>query len=165
MPRQIAAIAPVNNTTTKRPTATVKSARRNTIVLNLSPFTTQTRQESTTEYFKLELRGAADCCKLCEAGDHPIRMLHGISDDYVEIAPCRDYFARLKQTAKDVQMTEYPDTWHAFDYPLFPTTPTVVQNGQTTHCVLKEQPVGTIINMATQNPSRMQTLAWEEILM
>ena len=49
-------------------------------------------------------------------------------------------------------MTEYPDTWHAFDYPLFQSTPTVVQNGQTTHCVLKEEPAGTIINMATQKP-------------
>jgi hypothetical protein len=28
----------------------------------------------------------------------------------------------------------------------------VVQNGQTTHCVLKEEPVGTIINAATQKP-------------
>ena len=58
-----------------------------------------------------------------DVSDHPIRMFHGISDDYVEIAPCRTYFARLKQTAKDVQMTEYPDTWHAFDYPLFQSTP------------------------------------------
>ena len=46
----------------------------------------------------------------------------------------------------------YPDTWHAFDYPLVPPTPTVVQNGQTTHCVLKEEPVGTIIHVATQKP-------------
>src|SRR5215470_5499500 len=45
-----------------------------------------------------------------------------------------------------------PDTWHAFDYPLVPPTPTVVQNGQTTHCVLKEEPVGTIIHVATQKP-------------
>ena len=51
--------------------------------------------------------------------DHPIRIFHGISDDYVQIGPCRDYFGRLKQTAKDVQMIEYPDTWHAFDYPSF----------------------------------------------
>jgi dienelactone hydrolase len=87
-----------------------------------------------------------------DVSDHPIRMFQGISDDYVQIAPCRVYFERLKQTAKDVHMTEYPDTWHAFDYPLFPPTPTVVQNGQTTHCVLKEEPVGTIINTATQKP-------------
>jgi dienelactone hydrolase len=87
-----------------------------------------------------------------DVSDHPIRMFHGISDDYVEIGPCRDYFARLKGIAKDIQMTEYPDTWHAYDSPLLPSFPMVVQNGQTTHCVLKEDPVGTIINTATQQP-------------
>jgi dienelactone hydrolase len=87
-----------------------------------------------------------------EVSDHPIRIFHGILDDYVEIAPCRAYFERLKQTAEDIQMTEYPDTWHSFDNPIFQPTPTVVQNGQTTHCVLKEEPVGRIINTATQKP-------------
>jgi len=84
--------------------------------------------------------------------DHPIRIFHGISDDYVEIASCRAYFERLKQAGKDVQMTEYPDTWHAFDYPSLPSTPVVVQNGQTTNCVLIEEMAGTIINTATNKP-------------
>ncbi len=84
--------------------------------------------------------------------DHPIRIFHGISDDYVEIGPCRSYFARLKAASADVQMTEYPDTWHAYDSPLLPSTPVTVANGQTTHCVLKEDPVGTIVNTATQKP-------------
>ena len=87
-----------------------------------------------------------------DVSDHPIRMFHGISDDYVEIEPCRGYFARLKATAKDVQMTEFPDTWHAYDVPGRGAIPTVVHNGQTTHCVLKEEPIGTIINTATQEP-------------
>jgi dienelactone hydrolase len=87
-----------------------------------------------------------------DVSDHPIRMFHGISDDYVEIAPCRSYFARLKTTAKDVQMTEYPDTWHAYDYPNLPPVPTIAQNAQITHCVLKEEPAGTIINTVTQKP-------------
>jgi dienelactone hydrolase len=39
-----------------------------------------------------------------DVSDHPIRMFHGISDDYVEIGPCRSYFQRLKQRAKDVEM-------------------------------------------------------------
>ena len=39
--------------------------------------------------------------------DHPIRIFHGRSDDWVEIAPCRAYFGRLRVTAKDVQMIEY----------------------------------------------------------
>jgi dienelactone hydrolase len=98
-----------------------------------------------------------------EVTDHPIRIFHGILDDYVEIAPCRAYAERLKQTAKHIQMTEYPDTWHAFDYPRLQSTPTVVWNAQTTHCVLKEEPMGTIINTET-TPSRMQTSASDAIL-
>jgi dienelactone hydrolase len=87
-----------------------------------------------------------------DVSDHPIRIFHGISDDYVEIGPCRGYFARLKATAGDIQMTEYPETWHAYDSPLLPPVPTVAQNAQTTHCVLKEEPLGTIINVTTQKP-------------
>jgi len=84
--------------------------------------------------------------------DHPIRIFHGSSDDWVEIAPCRAYFERLKLTAKDAQMTEYPDAWHAFDYPSLPSKPIDVPYAQTTHCVLKEESVGTIINTATHKP-------------
>jgi dienelactone hydrolase len=84
--------------------------------------------------------------------DHPIRIFHGRSDDWVEIAPCRAYFNRLKVTAKDVQMIEYPNTWHAFDYPSLPSKPIDVPYAQTTHCVLKEESMGTIINLATQKP-------------
>jgi dienelactone hydrolase len=84
--------------------------------------------------------------------DHPIRIFHGKSDDWVEIAPCRAYFERLRVTSKDVQMTEYPNTWHAFDYPSLPSEPISVPYAQTTHCVLKEEPMGTIINVATHKP-------------
>jgi dienelactone hydrolase len=44
-----------------------------------------------------------------QVSDHPIRLFHGISDDWVEIAPCRAYFERLRATSKDVQITEYPN--------------------------------------------------------
>lgn len=84
--------------------------------------------------------------------DHPIRIFHGRSDDWVEVTPCRAYFERLRRTAKDVQMTEFPNAWHAFDYPSLPSDPVVVPYAQTTHCVLKEEPVGAIINMATHKP-------------
>src|SRR5437588_971713 len=87
-----------------------------------------------------------------EVTDHPIRIFHGRSDDWVEIAPCRTYFKRLRVTSKDVQITEYPDTWHAFDYPSLPSKPINVPYAQTTHCVLKEEPMGTIINVATHKP-------------
>ncbi|MGB6658144.1 MAG: dienelactone hydrolase family protein [Xanthobacteraceae bacterium] len=87
-----------------------------------------------------------------QVSDHPIRIFHGRTDDWVEVTPCRAYFERLKRTAKDVQMTEFPNTWHAFDYPSLPSHPVVVPYAQTTHCVLKEEPVGTIVNMATHKP-------------
>jgi dienelactone hydrolase len=87
-----------------------------------------------------------------EVSDHPIRMFHGVSDDYVEIGPCRDYLARLEKTAKDIKMTEFPDTWHAYDYLNLPAVPTVAQNAQTTHCSLKEEPLGTIVNTQTRMP-------------
>jgi len=82
--------------------------------------------------------------------DHPIRIFHGRSDDWVEIAPCRAYFNRLRVTSKNVQMIEYPNTWHAFDYSSLPSKPINVPYAQTTHCVLKEEPMGTIINVATR---------------
>ena len=87
-----------------------------------------------------------------QVSDHAIRIFHGRSDDWVEIAPCRAYFRRLRVTSKDVQMTEYPNTWHAFDYPSLPSKPINVPYAQTTHCVLKEEPMGTIINVATHKP-------------
>jgi hypothetical protein len=49
-------------------------------------------------------------------------------------------------------MTEYPNTWHAFDYPSLPSKPINIPYAQTTHCVLKEEPMGTIINAATHKP-------------
>jgi dienelactone hydrolase len=91
-----------------------------------------------------------------EVSDRPIRMFHGVSDDYVEIGPCRDYLARLQKTAKDVKMVEFPDTWHAFDYLNLPPVPTVVQSAQTTHCSLKEEPLGTIVNTQTRMPFTYQ---------
>jgi dienelactone hydrolase len=87
-----------------------------------------------------------------EVSDHPIRIFHGVSDDYVEIGPCRSYLTRLQKRAKDIKMVEFSDTWHAYDYPNLPASPMVVPNGQTTHCTLKEEPLGTITNVEKGKP-------------
>jgi hypothetical protein len=87
-----------------------------------------------------------------DVSDRPIRMFHGISDDYVQIGPCRNYLARLQTSAKDIKMTEFPDAWHAYDFPNLPLVPTVVEDSQTTHCILKEEPIGLIKNVDTQKP-------------
>jgi dienelactone hydrolase len=87
-----------------------------------------------------------------DVSEHPIMMFHGTSDDYVPVAPCRGYFERLQKISKNVRMIEFPDTWHAYDFPNFPAAPIVAQNAQTTLCALKEEPVGTMMNTETNKP-------------
>lgn len=87
-----------------------------------------------------------------DVSDHPIRIFHGTSDDYVESGPCRSYVARTQLQGKDIKITEFTDTWHAFYFPNLPRVPVVVKNAQATHCVLKEVPIGTIVNVNTQQP-------------
>ena len=52
----------------------------------------------------------------------PIRLYHGIADDWVPIGPCRDYVARLKRAGADVDLVEYPGASHAFDDQTIPGT-------------------------------------------
>ena len=83
----------------------------------------------------------------------PIRQFHGAADDYVVVAPCRDYFERLRAAGRDVVLTEYPDAHHSYDNPLGNKTPTVSKGAQSVRaCKLKEEPVGTIINAETGQP-------------
>ncbi len=87
-----------------------------------------------------------------DVADRPIRLFHGAADDYVPVAPCRSYAARLRAAGKDVQLTEYPGAHHVFDNP-FLATPVVLKQSQTTRgCLLEESPVGQIINSRTKQP-------------
>ena len=80
----------------------------------------------------------------------PIRQFHGAADDYVPVAPCRQYFERLRAAGRDMQLTEYPDAHHGYDKPLGDKTPTVAKRSQSVRaCKLKEEPLGTIINAET----------------
>jgi dienelactone hydrolase len=82
-------------------------------------------------------------------GPAPIRLFHGISDDYVSIAPCRDYVARLRQAGADATLTEYPDSQHSFDTPTSPPLVAVPKAQSTRNCRLKEGPDGAILNAGT----------------
>lgn len=90
-------------------------------------------------------------------GPAPIRMFHGISDDYVSIAPCRDYAARLKAAGADVALAEYPDSQHGFDSPTSPPLVDVPRAQSTRNCRLREGPDGTILNAATGQPYSIRT--------
>lgn len=90
-------------------------------------------------------------------GPAPIRMYHGISDDYVNVVPCRDYAARLGAAGADVALAEYPDSQHGFDNPTSPPLVDVPRAQSTRNCRLREGPDGTILNAATGQPYSLRT--------
>lgn len=87
-----------------------------------------------------------------DVSDRPIRLFHGAADDYVPVAPCRAYVARLRAAGKDVQLTEYPGAHHAFDNPVLSPVRTAATSQTTRACTLEENPIGRVINAATRQP-------------
>jgi dienelactone hydrolase len=87
-----------------------------------------------------------------DVSDRPIRLFHGVSDDYVQMGPCQNYVERLRKSGKDVKLIELADTWHGFDVPQLPPIPVSIPNTSANHCALREEPLGTIINVATRRP-------------
>lgn len=83
----------------------------------------------------------------------PIRLYHGVADDWVPAAPCRDYVARLKKAGADIELTEYQGATHAFDNQTIPGTVQIPQAQTWRKCRLEEKPQGMIINSDTQQPA------------
>lgn len=84
-----------------------------------------------------------------KVGTAPIRLFHGIADDYVSIAPCRDYVDRLQRAGADAILTGYPDAYHAYDITIL-SRPTAMTGAQTTrNCILKEGDSGSVLNAKT----------------
>jgi len=80
----------------------------------------------------------------------PIRLFHGIADDYVAIAPCRAYVERLKRAGANVALTEYPDAHHAYDSTAL-SAPVLRPQAQTTrNCTLREGDNGQVLNAKTR---------------
>jgi dienelactone hydrolase len=88
-----------------------------------------------------------------DVADRPIRIFGGTPDDYNPIALCKTFVERLKAAGRDVQLTEYPNAPHAFDNPLGPVPPAAIAGGQSVrHCMIREEPVGLLINASTGQP-------------
>jgi dienelactone hydrolase len=84
----------------------------------------------------------------------PVRLFHGLADDYVPAAPCKDYVQRLKAAGADVQLFEYAGAHHAFDTRLPGPIP-LPQAITIRKCSLAEQSPGNIVNKATGKPLAM----------
>ncbi len=87
-----------------------------------------------------------------EVAAKPIRILHGAADNYVPVAPCRDYVARLTKAARDVKLVEYAGAHHVFDAPGAGSSRVIAAAQTTRNCRLAEGEGGEILNLATQKP-------------
>ncbi|WP_341317631.1 dienelactone hydrolase family protein [Paraburkholderia sp. IMGN_8] len=86
----------------------------------------------------------------------PVRIFHGSADNYVPVAPCRDYVNRLRAKGNDVQLTEYPGAQHVFDWKAL-VEPLKLPKAQTTrNCQLSEAANGEIFNTKTNQPFTYQ---------
>jgi len=93
-----------------------------------------------------------------EVADKPIRIFHGTPDDYNPVASCKAYVSRLQEAKRDVLLTEYPDSEHAFDIGLLGVSNKIISaNAQTVrHCHIKEGEGGVLMNADTQVPFTYQ---------
>jgi dienelactone hydrolase len=89
-----------------------------------------------------------------EVEARPIRIFHGTPDDYNPVASCKAFVTRLQEAGRDVVLTEYPDSQHAFDAGLLGVSNvTVSANAQTArHCHISEGEGGVLMNADTQAP-------------
>ncbi len=85
-----------------------------------------------------------------EVSPSPIRMFHGAADNYVPVAPCREYVARLKAKGAKVTLTEYPGAYHVFDGRNFKTPVIAAKSQSTRNCQLAETQNGVVVNVKTQ---------------
>ena len=82
----------------------------------------------------------------------PIRLYHGIADDWVSIEPCRAYVGRLQAAGAAATLTEYPGAYHAYDNFLLKETVKVPDAQTTRRCFLEEGQNGVILNSKTGKP-------------
>jgi hypothetical protein len=82
----------------------------------------------------------------------PIRLFHGIADNWVSIEPCQVYVARLKKSGVDALLTEYPGATHAYDAFMLKEPMQFPQAQTGRHCLLAEGDAGQILNSKTGAP-------------
>ena len=87
-----------------------------------------------------------------DVSDRPVRVFHGSEDDWLPVAPCRDYAARLRSSGKDVVLTEYAGAHHSFDRRTLKEPVKDTQATSFVRCRLEETADGQFLNIATSQP-------------
>ncbi|BAI73544.1 hydrolase (plasmid) [Azospirillum sp. B510] len=86
----------------------------------------------------------------------PVRVFHGMADDFNAFAPCQSYVERLKAAGQDVALNAYPDSHHVFDWADL-KTPLVNPKAQSVrNCRIAETEAGVITNLDTGKPFSYQ---------
>jgi dienelactone hydrolase len=84
----------------------------------------------------------------------PVRLYHGLADDWIPIEACRAYVERAKKNGADITLTEYPGATHVYD--LFTLRePVKLQTESFRNCRLVEGDGGQVLNSVTQKPFDM----------
>jgi dienelactone hydrolase len=84
-----------------------------------------------------------------KVGNQPLRLFHGIADDYVSIEPCRTYVRRLKDAGADVSLTEYAGAYHAYDNFTLAASVSLPDAQTTRNCLIAEGDNGLLLNSKT----------------
>lgn len=82
----------------------------------------------------------------------PVRLFHGVADDYNPVAACRNYVSRIASDGNDIALTEYPLAHHAFDAPHLKAEVPLPKAQTTRNCVLEEVAPGRIVNAKSNQP-------------
>jgi dienelactone hydrolase len=82
----------------------------------------------------------------------PMRFFHGTTDDYVSVKPCRIFVSELKAKGVDATLTEFDNTEHAYDVPMYPGKVPLPQAQSTRNCLFVEKNEGRLINADTGAP-------------
>ncbi len=102
-------------------------------------------------------------CSTTYVGDtdvvaRPIRIFHGVPDDYNPVRTCKAFVERLKAAGRDVVLTEYTESAHGFDLGLLGANVVAVATKAQTvrNCHITESDGGTLLNADTQQPFTYQ---------
>ena len=85
-------------------------------------------------------------------GDRPIRIFHGLADDWTPVSQCRTYTERLRQAGKDVELLAYAGAHHGFDIRTAVPDRYLPRVVNASGCIFAEQEPGRFVNLDGGRP-------------